>query len=72
MTALSRRSPRYRIDIAATAMPLLGGDVIQAIGVVGFKGPGVAGYDGFAELGVVKFFMVVVNGREEAQQEEAG
>jgi hypothetical protein len=27
MGALSRRSPRYRIDIAATAVPLLGGDM---------------------------------------------
>ena len=27
MAALSRRSPRYRIDIAATAVPLLGGDM---------------------------------------------
>jgi len=27
MAILSRRSPRYRIDIAATAMPLLGGDM---------------------------------------------
>ena len=25
--SLSRRSPRYRIDIAATAVPLLGGDM---------------------------------------------
>lgn len=27
MGSLSRRSPRYRIDIAATAVPLLGGDM---------------------------------------------
>jgi hypothetical protein len=27
LCALSRRSPRYRIDIAATAVPLLGGDM---------------------------------------------
>src|ERR1041385_7957422 len=27
MPALSRRSPRYRIDTAATAVPLLGGDM---------------------------------------------
>ena len=27
MTALSRRSPRFRINIAATAIPLLGGDM---------------------------------------------
>src|SRR5436309_1008290 len=26
-TSLSRRTPRYRIDIAATAVPLLGGDM---------------------------------------------
>jgi hypothetical protein len=27
MQSLSRRSPRYRIDTAATAVPLLGGDI---------------------------------------------
>ncbi|MEO8700024.1 MAG: PilZ domain-containing protein [Kofleriaceae bacterium] len=27
MSALSRRAPRYRIDLAATAVPLLGGDM---------------------------------------------
>ncbi len=28
MSGLSRRAPRYRIDLAATAVPLLGGDMV--------------------------------------------